>query len=161
MAKIRELTSPNGWPASEDRKAIGIQSFVVPGTKLKLACAQAVAPILVAFCKEFHELVEPIDQGQLDDWGYAFRMTRGSDKVLSNHSSGTAVDLNALKHPLGKSNTFNKEQCNIITLLITKYGLAWGGHYKKRKDEMHFEIKLDKEQVKQKIQQLGLGVKIG
>ena len=156
MATIRELTSPNGWPASEDRKAIGIQSFVVPGTKLKIACAKDVAPILVAFCKEFHELVEPIDQGQLDDWGYAFRMTRGSDKVLSNHSSGTAVDLNALKHPLGKSNTFNKEQCNIITLLITKYGLAWGGHYKKRKDETHFEIKLDKEQVKQKIKQLGL-----
>jgi hypothetical protein len=156
MASIRELTSPNGWPASEDRKAIGIQSFVVPGTKLKIACAQAVAPILVGFCKEFHELVEPIDQGQLDDWGYAFRMTRGSDKVLSNHSSGTAVDLNASKHPLGKSNTFNKEQCNIITLLITKYGLAWGGHYKKRKDEMHFEIKMDKEQVKQKIKQLGL-----
>jgi hypothetical protein len=156
VATIRELTSPNGWPASEDRKAIGIQSFVVPGTKVKIACAQAVAPILVAFCKEFHELVEPIDQGQLDDWGYAFRMTRGSDKVLSNHSSGTAVDLNALKHPLGKSNTFNKEQCNIITLLITKYGLAWGGHYKKRKDEMHFEIKMDKDQVKQKIKQLGL-----
>jgi hypothetical protein len=156
VATIRELTSPNGWPASEDRKAIGIQSFVVPGTKLKIACAKDVAPILVAFCKEFHELVEPIDQGQLDDWGYAFRMTRGSDKVLSNHSSGTAVDLNALKHPLGKSNTFNKEQCNIITLLITKYGLAWGGHYKKRKDEMHFEIKMNKEQVKQKIKQLGL-----
>ena len=156
MATIRELTSPNGWPASEDRKAIGIQSFVVPGTKLKIACAKDVAPILVAFCKEFHELVEPINQGQLDDWGYAFRMTRGSDKVLSNHSSGTAVDLNALKHPLGKSNTFNKEQCNIITLLITKYGLAWGGHYKKRKDEMHFEIKMNKEQVKQKIKQLGL-----
>jgi hypothetical protein len=156
VAKIRELTSPNAWPASQDRKAIGIQSFSIPGTKLKIACAKDVAPILVAFCKEFHELVEPIDQGQLDDWGYAFRMTRGSDKVLSNHSSGTAVDLNALKHPLGKSNTFNKEQCNIITLLITKYGLAWGGHYKKRKDEMHFEIKMNKEQVKQKIKQLGL-----
>ena len=156
MAIIRELTSPNGWPASEDKQAIGIQSFSIPGTKLKIACAKDVAPILVAFCKEFHELVEPIDQGQLDDWGYAFRMTRGSDKVLSNHSSGTAVDLNSLKHPLGKSNTFNKEECNIITLLITKYGLAWGGHYKKRKDEMHFEIKMDKEQVKQKIKQLGL-----
>ena len=156
MATIRELTSPNGWPASEDRKALGIESFVVPGTKLKLACAQAVAPLLVNFAKEFHELVEPIEQGQLDDWGYAFRMTRGSDKVLSNHSSGTAIDLNALKHPLGKSNTFTKEQCNIITLLITKYGLAWGGHYKKRKDERHFEIKIDKDQVKQKIKQLGL-----
>ena len=156
MATIKELTSPNGWPASEDRKALVIESFVVPGTNIKLVCAKAVAPLLVNFAKEFHELVEPINQGQLDDWGYAFRMTRGFDKVLSNHSSGTAIDLNALKHPLGKSNTFTKEQCNMITLLITKYGLAWGGHYKKRKDEMHFEIKIDKDQVKQKIKQLGL-----
>jgi len=156
MATIRELTSPNGWPANEDRKAIGIESFIVVGTKIKLVCAKAVAPLLVNFAKEFHDSVEPIDEGQLDDWGYAFRMTRGSDRILSNHSSGTAIDLNAIKHPLGKSNTFNKEQCNIINLLIIKYGLAWGGNYKKRKDDMHFEIALDKEQVKNKIQELGL-----
>ena len=156
MAIIRELTSPNGWPASEDRKAIGIESFVVAGTKIKFACCSAVAPLLVNFAKEFHESVEPIDEGQLDDWGYAFRMTRGSDIVLSNHSSGTAIDLNAIKHPLGKSNTFNQAQRNIITLLITKYGSAWGGNYKRRKDDMHFEIALNKEQVKNKIQQLGL-----
>jgi len=156
MAIIRELTSPNGWPASEDRKAIGIKSFAIPGTKLKIACAKDVAPILVAFCQDFHGWVEPIDQGQLDDWGFAFRMTRGSDKVLSNHSSGTAVDLNALKHPLGKSNTFTKQQTNTIQLLIVKYGLSWGGNYKRRKDEMHFEIALTQEQVIDKIKQLGL-----
>jgi replication initiation and membrane attachment protein DnaB len=112
--------------------------------------------LLVNFAKDFHELVEPIDQGQLDDWGYAFRMTRGSDKVLSNHSSGTAIDLNAIKHLLGKSNTFNKHQRNTINLLITKYGLAWGGNYKRRKDEMHFEIALNAKQVKNKIKELGL-----
>ena len=156
MAIIRELTSPNGWPASEDRKALGIESFTVPGTKIKFACAKAVAPLLVNFAKEFNELVEPIDEGQLDDWGYAFRMTRGSDRVLSNHSSGTAIDLNAIKHPLGKSNTFNKDQRNIINLLITKYGLAWGGNYKKRKDDMHFEIALNQNQVTNKIKELGL-----
>ena len=156
MAIIRELTSPNGWPASEDRKALGIETFAVPGTKIKFACAKAVAPILVSFAKDFHELVEPIDQGQLDDWGFAFRMTRGSDRVLSNHSSGTAIDLNAIKHPLGKSNTFNKDQRNIINLLITKYGLAWGGNYKKRKDDMHFEIALNQNQVTNKIKELGL-----
>jgi hypothetical protein len=156
MAKIIELTSPNGWLASEDRKALGIESFTVPGTKIKFACAKAVAPLLVNFAKEFHELVEPIDEGQLDDWGFAFRMTRGSEKILSNHSSGTAIDLNAIKHPLGKSNTFNREQRNMIILLITKYGLAWGGNYKKRKDEMHFEIALDSNKVKAKIKQLGL-----
>lgn len=156
MATIRELTSPNGWPASEDRKALGIETFAVPGTKIKFACAKAVAPILVSFAKDFHELVEPIDQGQLDDWGYAFRTTRGSDRVLSNHSSGTAIDLNAIKHPLGKSNTFNKDQRNTINLLITKYGLAWGGNYKKRKDDMHFEIALNQNQVTNKIKELGL-----
>ena len=156
MATIRELTSPNGWPASEDRKAIGIESFVIPGTKIKLACTKHVAPLLVNFVKEFHESIEKIDDGQLDDWGYAFRMTRGSDKILSNHSSGTAIDLNAIKHPLGKSNTFNQDQRNIINLLITKYGLAWGGNYKKRKDEMHFEIALTRYEVEQKIKELGL-----
>lgn len=156
MATIRELTSPNGWPASEDRKALGIETFAVPGTKIKFACAKAVAPILVSFAKDFHELVEPIDQGQLDDWGYAFRQTRGSDKILSNHASGTAIDLNAIKHPLGKSNTFNKDQRNTINLLITKYGLAWGGNYKKRKDDMHFEIALNQNQVTNKIKELGL-----
>jgi len=156
MATIRELTSPNGWPASEDRKTLGIESFTVPGTKIKFACAKAVAPLLVNFAKEFNESVEPIDVGQLDDWGFAFRMTRGSEKVLSNHSSGTAIDLNAIKHPLGKSNTFNREQRNMIILLITKYGLAWGGNYKKRKDDMHFEIALSQQEVKQKIKELGL-----
>jgi len=156
MATIKELTSPNGWPASEDRKALGIETFAVPGTKIKFACAKAVAPILVSFAKDFHELVEPIDQGQLDDWGYAFRQTRGSDRILSNHASGTAIDLNAIKHPLGKSNTFNKDQRNIINLLITKYGLAWGGNYKKRKDDMHFEIALNQNQVTNKIKELGL-----
>ena len=156
MATIRELTSPNGWPASEDRKALGIETFTVPGTKIRFACAKAVAPILVSFAKDFHELVEPIDQGQLDDWGYAFRQTRGSDRILSNHASGTAIDLNAIKHPLGKSNTFNKDQRNTINLLITKYGLAWGGNYKKRKDDMHFEIALNQNQVTNKIKELGL-----
>jgi len=156
MAIIKELTSPNGWPASEDRQAIGIQSFVIPGTKTKIACAKDVAPLFVNFCKEFHESVEPIDEGQLDDWGYAFRMTRSSDRVLSNHSSGTAIDLNAIKHPLGKSNTFNKDQRNTINLLITKYGLNWGGNYNKRKDDMHFEIALNQHEVEQKIKELGL-----
>jgi hypothetical protein len=156
MAKIIELTSPNGWPASENRKALGIETFTVPGTKIRFACAKAVAPILVSFAKDFHELVEPIDEGQLDDWGYAFRQTRGSDRVLSNHASGTAIDLNAIKHPLGKSNTFNKHQRNTINLLITKYGLTWGGNYKRRKDDMHFEIALDQNKVKHKIKELGL-----
>jgi hypothetical protein len=135
-------TSANGWKASKVRAEIGIESFPVPGTKVKLACAKAVAPLLVGFATEFHELIEPIDEGTLDDWGYAYRDVRGSTKTLSNHSSGTAIDLNATQHPLGKAGTFPAEKVPMIRALAKKYGLLWGGDYRNRKDEMHFEVTL-------------------
>ena len=134
--------SQNGWKASKVRAEIGIESFPVPGTKVKLACAKAVAPLLVGFAAEFHELIEPIDEGTLDDWGYAYRDVRGSTTTLSNHSSGTAIDLNATQHPLGKAGTFPAEKVPMIRALAKKYGLLWGGDYRNRKDEMHFEVTL-------------------
>ena len=100
------LTSYNGWPASKDPAEIGIKSYAVPGTKRTLRCAEAVAPLLVGFAAEFHALIEPIDKGEWDEWGYAFRDVRGVVGKLSNHASGTAIDLNATKHSLGKVGTF-------------------------------------------------------
>ena len=149
------LNSQNGWKASKIRDEIGIDSFVIPGTKLKLACAKAVAPLLVGFAAEFHELIEPIDEGTLDDWGYAYRDVRGSTTTLSNHSSGTAIDLNATKHPLGKVGTFPNEKVPMIRALAKKYGLIWGGDYKNRKDEMHFEIALTPAKAAALIEKLG------
>jgi hypothetical protein len=136
------LKSHNGWPASKDAAELEIISVAIPGCSVKVRCAKAVAPLIAGFCKEFNELIEPIDGGQLDDWGYAFRMVRGSTANLSNHASGTAVDLNATKHPLGKVGTFPAEKVPMIRALAKKYGLAWGGDYRNRKDEMHFEINL-------------------
>ena len=134
--------SSNGWPASKLKAEIGIKSFSVPGTTLKLQCAEAIAPLLIGFAAEFHELIEPIDGGSLDDWGYCFRDVRGNVGKLSNHSSGTAIDLNATKHPLGKIGTFPNEKVPMIRALAKKYGLIWGGDYRNRKDEMHFEVAL-------------------
>jgi hypothetical protein len=136
------LISQNGWTASADPKEIGIGSFVVTGTKIKLRCAESVAPLLVIFAAEFHQHIEPIDEGGLDDWGYCFRNVRGSSDKLSNHSSGTAIDLNATKHPLGHANTFSPMQTVLIQALCKKYSLTWGGNFK-RPDEMHFEISLN------------------
>ena len=150
------LTSYNGWPASKDPAEIGINSYAVPGTNRKLRCAEAVAPLLIGFAAEFHALIEPIDEGALDEWGYAFRMVRGSTDRLSCHSSGTAIDLNATKHPLAAVGTFPPDKVPMIRALAKKYGLKWGGDYVNRKDEMHFEIALSPEKVRALITKLGL-----
>lgn len=147
--------SQNGWPASKSASIIKIKSFPIEGTDIKIRCNEIAGPILAAFAAEFHAKVEPIDKGQLDDWGYCYRDVRG-ETDLSNHSSGTAIDLNASKHPLGKEHTFTLDQVRVIHELIKKYHLRWGGDYVHRKDEMHFEIITTPAVVKLLTKQLGL-----
>jgi hypothetical protein len=150
------LKSYNGYPASKDPDEIRITSYLVRGTSRKLRCAESVGPLLAAFAADFHELIEPIDEGIYDDWAYAFRMVRGSADRLSCHSSGTAIDLNATKHPLGKVGTFPAEKVPMIRALAKKYGLKWGGDYKGRADEMHFEVEVNAAKAKALIESLGL-----
>jgi hypothetical protein len=150
------LKSYNGYPASKDPDEIRITSYLVKGTSRKLRCAESVGPLLAAFAAEFHELIEPIDEGVFDDWGYAFRNVRGSSDRLSCHSSGSAVDLNATRHPLGKVGTFPPEKVPMLRALAKKYGLKWGGDYKGRADEMHFEVDVTPTKAKALIESLGL-----
>ena len=147
-------TSHNGWPASKDQAEIGIKSYPVPGTAIKLRCAEAVAPLLIGLAAEFHELIEPLDVGGLDDWGYCYRPIRGQIEKLSNHSSGTALDLNASRHQLGKVGTFPAEKVPMIRALAKKYGCIWGGDYRNRKDEMHFEIAISAAKVEALIKKI-------
>lgn len=156
---MTQLKSHNGWPASKDASKLDIISVAIPGCSVKVRCAKAVAPLIAAFCKDFHELIEPIDDGVLDDWGYCFRNVRGSNDKLSNHSSGTAIDLNATKHPLGKVGTFPAEKVPMIRALAKKYGMIWGGDFKSRADEMHFEIAVTPAKAAALIGSLGLGEK--
>jgi hypothetical protein len=150
------LTSYNGWPASKDPAAICIKSYPIRGTDIKIRAAEGCGPLLAEFAAQFHALIEPIDTGGLDDWGYCYRMVRGTTDKLSNHSSGSAIDLNANVHKLGLAGTFPKEKVPMIQALAKKYGLAWGGDYRGRKDEMHFELTLNPEQAKKLITKLGL-----
>ena len=149
-------TSYNGYPASKDPKEIGIKAYQIEGTALKLRCAESVGPLLAAFASEFHKLIEPLDVGALDDWGYCYRMVRGDQTKLSCHSSGTAIDLNASHHPLGKADTFPAEKVPMIRALAKKYGLKWGGDFRSRKDDMHFEVEVSPTKAKELITKLGL-----
>lgn len=148
--------SQNGWKASKDPAEIHIKSFPIEGTDIKIRCQATAGRILAAFAAEFHAQVEPIDKGKLDDWGYAYRNVRGQTDDLSNHSSGTAIDLNAVKHPLGKENTFTHEQRKTLDMLCKKYHLRGGYTYRTRKDDMHFEIMDNPAEVKALADELGL-----
>lgn len=148
-------SSQNGWPASPNAKVIEVNSYPVPGTDLKLRVAKKVAPILINFAAEFNELVEKLEGKQLDDWGYAYRQVRGSTDMLSNHASGTAIDLNAIKHPMGARHTFKPHQVDPLLELIDKYNIRWGGTFR-RPDDMHFEIAEGPKAVKATIKRLGL-----
>ena len=83
-------------------------------------------------------------------------MVRWTTDKLIKHSSGTALELNATKHPLAKVGTFEASKVPMIRALAKKYGLTWGGDYKNRKDEMHFEIALSPEKVRVLITKLGI-----
>lgn len=129
-------TSQNGYRAN-DRSLIA--SYSIPGGKVALRKGD-VATVLVYFAKRFHSEVEPLKWP--GNWGYAERKIRGSSTTLSNHASGTALDLNAPQHPLGKVGTFSSGQVRVIDKILADCDgvLRHGKNYNGRKDEMHVEI---------------------
>lgn len=132
-------TSQNGWPEiTSSRDSRLTASPWVTGPVL----AGDVAAVLDHVAERFDAEVEPVDVAS--SWGWAHRPVRaGTD--LSNHASGTAIDLNATAHPLGASGTFTDEQVAAIRDILADVAPAvrWGGDYPERPDEMHFEIVVD------------------
>lgn len=149
--------SQNGWKAN-DRSLI--KSYSLPGGG-KIAVRKGdVATILVYVAKRFDSEVEPLKWP--GNWGYAERPIRGS-RTTSNHASGTAIDLNAPRHPLGKRGTFSKKQVRAIKRILADCGgvIRWGGNYVSRADEMHFEINAGSAAVRRVAQAIRAGKKPG
>lgn len=100
--------------------------------------------VLACFITWFHRRIEPVNYGQWDEWGWAYRPVRGQTSGFSNHASGTAVDINATKHPLGVRGTFSPTNAlkvrRRLNGIIFAGVIRWGGDYQYRADEMHFEI---------------------
>lgn len=128
-------TSQNGWTASPN------SSNYVPFRWItgRINKNKDVGIIFEDLCDWFNKNIEPITKAH--SWGYAYRVIRAGVR-LSNHASGTALDLNAPRHPLGVSGTFSKDDQKLIKAKMKEYGgvVRWGGSYLLRKDDMHFEI---------------------
>lgn len=133
--------SINGWVAN-NRSVVASQQ--VPGTQVKVTVRKdAPGLLLLEVASAFDRLVEDIDnaRGALDDWGYAERPIRGGS-ATSNHASGTAIDLNATKHPFRKKGTYTQAQyaaCRRIRDAALGV-VVFGGDWADPVDEMHWEI---------------------
>lgn len=140
--------SQNGYPVLDNDttgKLPRLRKFLIPNTKRHLLLRDGSAGFLLAhMAMWFDATIEPLDpEKQWDDWGWAPRDIRGST-TISNHASGTAMDLNAAKHPMGvaTSKTFNVSERAKIHKRLEFYRntIRWGGDYQSRPDAMHFEI---------------------
>jgi hypothetical protein len=133
-------SSQNGWPASPDRRTIGVQTFMIHGVSFPGGVkAGDVATVLGYVADRFGREVEPLVAGWC--WGYAWRDIRGG-ATTSNHASGTAIDVNAPAHPIGHRDTFSPRQRDAIRSIVAACSgvVRWGGSYSSRPDDMHFEI---------------------
>ena len=105
--------SQNGWTAND---ATLVSRRQVPGTNIWLSVRKgAPGDLLLEVAAQFDRYVQDIDYPPGDDWGYAERPIRGGI-ALSNHASGTAIDLNATRWPLGSNPLVNLSSAQIQRL---------------------------------------------
>jgi hypothetical protein len=136
-AALLTAASDNGWRVLGRAECATI---TVPGGALQVH--PKTAAIFADLATRFHAEVEPLVWPGC--WGYALRPIKGTD-TYSNHSSGTAIDLNAPAHPQGvaATKTFSRAQITAIRALVDRYHgvITWGGEWKAPSvDGMHFEV---------------------
>jgi hypothetical protein len=143
-------TSYNGWPASTTRTAINVEPFNVAGVDFPGGVrAGNVATVLRYVAGQFHSRVQVLVSPGC--WGYSYRPNRNDPDELSCHSSGTAIDINAPKHPNGieANQNFTPRQIDTIHKILAEIPelaevVHWGGDWHRvnglTPDPMHFEI---------------------
>jgi hypothetical protein len=99
------------------------------------------APQLVALWRAWSE-ANLIGHILTFDGAFNPRFQRGSHTALSNHSFGSAFDINAtwngLSHPPARVGA--KGSVMELVSIANRHGFYWGGHFSSRADGMHFEV---------------------
>lgn len=138
-------TSQNGWSVIENYGPPALTGNIdIPGADgarlLGGLRSGPVATVLLWVATQFHQRVDRL-QDVADEWAYNYRPIRGQASGFSNHASGTAIDLNASKFPMGsrKMTAAQIAQCRAITAEagVVRWGGEWSGS---GVDQMHFEI---------------------
>ncbi len=143
----------------------------------ELVCNQAIARDLTEIFQELYRWKYPIEKIRLvDEYGgndersmednntscFNYRVISGTTR-LSNHSYGTAIDINPLYNPYVVTRSdgttsiqpangtayadrnaefsYKIDHEDLCYRLFTQHGFTWGGDWKNTKDYQHFEKK--------------------
>jgi len=154
--------SLNGWTAIPNSNDSRLVWFLIPGTERKILVRKVLGPVLGAYCADWNRLMPPrlkLNKGPVDGWEY--RDARLNPK-LSNHASGSAVDLRYDILHADQERHMTDAERKIVHGLLDVYTttdgrrlLRWGGDWN-AVDEMHTEIapgmrKADVEDVMKKL----------
>jgi hypothetical protein len=132
----------NDWPEKNIVKvSIPVKSVLGRNGPLEFEFHRLAADQLIAMWLQWEK------EGLLDriltfDGSFVPRFIRGSTRTLSNHAFGTAFDINAQFNPLGQEPAaMGAKGClRELVPIANRFGFAWGGHFNKRPDGMHFEV---------------------
>ena len=144
--KFNMAMSLNGWTAFKYKLDPRLRTIKIPGTDRSVTVARSAAPLFAAFLSDWNERMPKrlkLDVGPVDGWNY--RVSRMVDN-LSNHASGTAVDLryDVLKAD-GKPH-MTKSEKSILNNILLKFRTADGhrvlanGEGWNTPDGMHTEL---------------------
>jgi hypothetical protein len=125
-----------------------VSNPTVPGTDVRILgglLAGDVCTILLYVAARYNAEVQKLQQ-VLGCWG--LDPEHNNYVSDSNHESATAMDLNAVRHPIGTdpASNYTGAQIDAVHRILTACIVAgvrvvrWGGDYTGRKDGMHFEI---------------------
>lgn len=113
----------NGWDAITSANSNQLRTITIPGTKRRITVQKDCAPLFAAFFADW-QLQMPkrmkLDAGPVAGWNY--RASRYDAKSLSNHSSGTAVDVlwTTVLPANGKQNMRQEEKA-ILNDILSRY----------------------------------------
>jgi hypothetical protein len=140
------MKSLNGWPVIPAYGHPDLVTLFVPGTRRRLTLDKHAAPLLIALAADYHAWVRPIDVGPVDEGGYNHREATNAPGQMSNHASGTAVDINWAREGrmgsvAGRSWFALPHVRYEIARMKVIYGpvVTWGGDWRAR-DYCHWEI---------------------
>ena len=138
--------SLNGWQALPNSSDPRLKWQPIPGTSRKVLVRRMTGPLFGAFCADWHALMPArlnLDKGPVDGWEY--RDARTTPR-LSNHASGTAVDLrydvllaDQQRHMTDWERGIMEDLLDTYTLEDGRRIFRWGGYWT-AVDEMHTEI---------------------